>query len=88
MDGVFKCMLLLKKKKYASVKVEVTADGSTVEVSRPTGSSRVTPAGVAAFVCEGMWHGWVGGKLADEPSCRSLPSIAATAADISSVQNA
>ena len=33
MDGVFKCMLLLKKKKYASVKVEVTADGSTVEVS-------------------------------------------------------
>ncbi len=32
MDGVFKCMLLLKKKKYASVKVEVQADGSTVEV--------------------------------------------------------
>jgi hypothetical protein len=32
MDGVFKCMLLLKKKKYASIKVEVQADGSTVEV--------------------------------------------------------
>ena len=32
MDGVFKCMLLLKKKKYASVKVEVQADGSSVEV--------------------------------------------------------
>ena len=37
MDGVFKCMLLLKKKKYASVKVEVTADGSTVEVSGTAG---------------------------------------------------
>lgn len=34
MDGVFKCMLLLKKKKYASVKVEVQADGSTVEVRK------------------------------------------------------
>jgi len=33
MDGVFKSMLLLKKKKYASVKVEVAADGNTVEVS-------------------------------------------------------
>ena len=32
MDGVFKCMLLLKKKKYASVKVDVQADGTTTEV--------------------------------------------------------
>lgn len=37
MDGVFKCMLLLKKKKYASVKVEVQADGSTVEVMEQKG---------------------------------------------------
>ncbi len=35
MDGVFKCMLLLKKKKYASVKVEVQADGTTTEVRGP-----------------------------------------------------
>ena len=33
MDGVFKCMLLLKKKKYASVKGEVGHDGRTVEAS-------------------------------------------------------
>lgn len=38
MDGVFKCMLLLKKKKYASVKVEVQADGTTTEVRLPLGS--------------------------------------------------
>ncbi|PSC73303.1 DNA polymerase alpha catalytic subunit [Micractinium conductrix] len=37
MDGVFKCMLLLKKKKYASVKVEVAADGSTVEIMEQKG---------------------------------------------------
>lgn len=37
MDGVFKCMLLLKKKKYASVKIEVAADGSTVEIMEQKG---------------------------------------------------
>ncbi|KAI3432425.1 hypothetical protein D9Q98_003979 [Chlorella vulgaris] len=37
MDGVFKCMLLLKKKKYASIKVEVQADGSTVEIMEQKG---------------------------------------------------
>ncbi len=31
-DGVFKCMLLLKKKKYAAVKVEAAEDGRMVEV--------------------------------------------------------
>ena len=31
-DG-FKCMLLLKKKKYAAVKLERTRDGQTAEVS-------------------------------------------------------
>lgn len=32
-DGIFKCMLLLKKKKYAAVKLERTRDGQTVEAS-------------------------------------------------------
>ncbi len=31
-DGIFKCMLLLKKKKYAAVKLERTRDGQTTEV--------------------------------------------------------
>ena len=31
-DGIFKCMLLLKKKKYAAVKLEPTRDGKTAEV--------------------------------------------------------
>lgn len=31
-DGIFKCMLLLKKKKYAAVKLERTRDGQTAEV--------------------------------------------------------
>lgn len=32
LDGIFKRMLLLKKKKYAAVKVEVNKDGSPREV--------------------------------------------------------
>ena len=32
-DGIFKCMLLLKKKKYAAVKLERTRDWQTAEVS-------------------------------------------------------
>ena len=32
-DGVFKCMLLLKKKKYAAIKLEQAADGSLQEVT-------------------------------------------------------
>ena len=36
-DGIFKCMLLLKKKKYAAVKLERTRDGQTTEV-RPEAS--------------------------------------------------
>lgn len=40
MDGVFKCMLLLKKKKYASVKVDVQADGTTTEVSGGSGRAQ------------------------------------------------
>lgn len=31
-DGIFKCMLLLKKKKYAAVKLERTRHGQTAEV--------------------------------------------------------
>ena len=31
-DGLYKCMLLLKKKKYAAVKLERDASGRTVEV--------------------------------------------------------
>lgn len=31
-DGIFKCMLLLKKKKYAAVKIERTRDGQIAEV--------------------------------------------------------
>ena len=30
-DGVFKCMLLLKKKKYAAIKLDPQPDGSLVE---------------------------------------------------------
>lgn len=37
MDGVFKCMLLLKKKKYAAIKLERTPDGRTVEVIETKG---------------------------------------------------
>ena len=33
-DGVYKCMLLLKKKKYAAVKLEVSPDGSVHQVGR------------------------------------------------------
>ena len=33
-DGIFKCMLLLKKKKYAAVKLERTRDGQTAEVRK------------------------------------------------------
>lgn len=32
LDGVFKCMLLLKKKKYAAIKLETAQDGSLHEV--------------------------------------------------------
>ena len=32
LDGVFKCMLLLKKKKYAAIKLDVAQDGSLHEV--------------------------------------------------------
>jgi DNA polymerase elongation subunit (family B) len=46
MDGVFKCMLLLKKKKYASVKVEVQADGTTVEVGAVCGAGAGGSGGV------------------------------------------
>lgn len=53
MDGVFKCMLLLKKKKYASVKVEVQADGSTVEVRKEASDVALVHARqVPAAVCE------------------------------------
>ena len=37
MDGVYKCMLLLKKKKYAAIKLERTLDGRTVEVIETKG---------------------------------------------------
>lgn len=57
MDGVFKCMLLLKKKKYASVKVEVQADGTTVEVGAVCGAG----AGGSSVVCHGGWEGNTGG---------------------------
>lgn len=39
LDAVFKCMLLLKKKKYAAVKVEVSRNGQITEV-REFGSGR------------------------------------------------
>ena len=31
-DGMFKCMLLLKKKKYAAIKLERDAQGNLIEV--------------------------------------------------------
>lgn len=36
MDGIFKRMLLLKKKKYAALKIEPAGDGSLREVSPPS----------------------------------------------------
>ena len=33
MDGIYKCMLLLKKKKYAAIKLELGRDGQPFEVS-------------------------------------------------------
>ena len=49
MDGVFKCMLLLKKKKYAAVKVELGAGGQQLEVGAPGPQASVqAPAGAAA----------------------------------------
>lgn len=33
LDGIFKCMLLLKKKKYAAVKLEFGPEGAVREVS-------------------------------------------------------
>jgi DNA polymerase alpha subunit A len=41
MDGVFKCMLLLKKKKYAAVKVERGADGTETETVEAKGLDMV-----------------------------------------------
>ena len=41
MDGVYKCMLLLKKKKYAAVKVERAPDGSEVETVEAKGLDMV-----------------------------------------------
>lgn len=43
-DGIFKCMLLLKKKKYAAVKLERTRDGQTAEVR--LGSTYVQQVGM------------------------------------------
>ncbi|KAL3140236.1 hypothetical protein ABBQ38_004510 [Trebouxia sp. C0009 RCD-2024] len=40
-DGIFKCMLLLKKKKYAAVKLERTRDGQTAEVQEQKGLDMV-----------------------------------------------
>ena len=40
-DGVFKCMLLLKKKKYAAIKVERGPDGSQVEATEAKGLDMV-----------------------------------------------
>jgi len=41
MDGVLKCMLLLKKKKYAAVKVERAPDGSQIETVEAKGLDMV-----------------------------------------------
>lgn len=41
MDGVFKRMLLLKKKKYAAIKVEKAPDGSEIEVAEAKGLDMV-----------------------------------------------
>ena len=37
MDGIYKCMLLLKKKKYAAIKLELGRDGQPFEVSASYG---------------------------------------------------
>ncbi|GAX83060.1 hypothetical protein CEUSTIGMA_g10486.t1 [Chlamydomonas eustigma] len=37
LDGIFKCMLLLKKKKYAAVKLEAGCDGQLTEVMEQKG---------------------------------------------------
>lgn len=64
-DGIFKCMLLLKKKKYAAVKLERTRDGQTAEVrSKGCSSHRSSftachaehESGYSLFVCAGAKH--------------------------------
>lgn len=49
-DGIFKCMLLLKKKKYAAVKLERTRDGQSAEVSVPY--LLLTPASITLLVLQ------------------------------------
>lgn len=41
LDGVYKRMLLLKKKKYAAVKVQSNSDGSITEVRSNSNLTRV-----------------------------------------------
>lgn len=70
LDGVYKRMLLLKKKKYAAVKVQSNNDGSVTEV-------RIIPLGklIPSF-CTSRWHGDSSLSLLVCSTCYSLQCCA------------
>lgn len=43
-DGMFKCMLLLKKKKYAAIKLERDSQGNLIEVRNLYKMNKITLA--------------------------------------------
>lgn len=43
LDAMYKCMLLLKKKKYAAIKLDKDAAGRVVEVSTPLLAMHTSP---------------------------------------------
>ena len=54
-DGLFKCMLLLKKKKYAAIKLERDSQGALIEVrpmrTQPIRLLRTEPRGWLGASC-------------------------------------
>ncbi len=59
-DGMFKCMLLLKKKKYAAIKLEHDSQGNLIEVT----SSVPPPKTLHLIACiAGSKHGSKGKLL-------------------------
>ena len=54
-DGLFKCMLLLKKKKYAAIKLERDSQGNSIEVrpmrTQPIKLLRTKPRGCLGASC-------------------------------------
>jgi hypothetical protein len=52
-DAMYKCMLLLKKKKYAAIKLEKDAAGRTIEAS-PAASAHPVPHSHDRHCCHGI----------------------------------